>query len=277
MTCTPNYEAKYEEGVAGNESIWFCMREKHDIYNWNANCNLNKSTNFQRQKEQKIIATSNMIATSLVTSRVQQLKLLLDNIIQYTEFRIFVHVSCKYQKNNYHYPTSTRIVFNEKCTDVHRGYGSILHAHLLNIEKMSQYKNLPSHVFFHSDDMIWFKHGITHHILKHNSSLYAAQQRKIVRPSYDNDWKRISEMSTTKLFMKHEGSFYPWSVVFSFLHFLNRIPLNRLNIYTCMCIHSACIEEIFIPSFSTNMMNYEKLNFQPPTQLFPSSKYVNKN
>ena len=184
-----------------------------------------------------------------------------------------------------------RVLVNPTCVPVRRtmsrGYGSILHAHMVNVGLVSRLiaaKRLPepSHVVLVSADMVWLRGGVERYVRTHGASTHRAgiilahRQAGLenLAAGFDADWHALlahapqlqllnalasdfapNTIPILGLRQKHEGSFYPWSTVEGFYRFLlARGPLGRLNLRNCGPCYSHCVEEVYLPTYAAQLL-----------------------
>lgn len=236
------------------------------------------------QKQDSLVAIS--LSTSDAACGVSQA---LESTLKFTnESFVLLHIGCSSpcttrQRLAFGSHESPRVWLNHECVPTMRAHGSILRSHLLNVALVTNVNSAfptPSHLLIMSADMIWTRSGVEPFIRQKQTSAFAAsmgypgaaesnRSDDHFGSSYDDDLEAIAASSSTlqqvslmhphrdrssrrpHITGKHEGSFYPWHVVYSFLSLLQqRGPLGRLNFHNCMCPMKPCSEEVYLPMFA---------------------------
>ena len=161
-----------------------------------------------------------------------------------------------------------RVRLNPECVRVHGGDGSILHAHLLNANLLASAP--PRTLLLASADMRWLASGVEAAAARAVSSVLSAPWiqldevvaaiRKNARSSFDDADLELSVGVGRRLVVqKHEGSFYPWTLVRDFSAALSRRGglerLERRSAVFARPVLSLVPEETLLPSFAAARLN----------------------
>lgn len=161
-----------------------------------------------------------------------------------------------------------RVTLNPDCLRVRAGDGSILHAHLLNAALLAAAP--PCTLVMASADMHWLANGIEAAATRRVSSALSATWIGVddaiqsitprLRRSFAGTDLDLAVGERRQLVVqKHEGSFYPWSIVRDFTNALcERGPLERLHkrgsVFASPVL-SLVAEETLLPSFASARLN----------------------
>ena len=117
----------------------------------------------------------------------------------------------------------SHVLRNPKRITVHTGDGSILYAHLLNVEFMDMINF--THVVLASSNMFWIRQGMETFVLKNDISVGLEgvthqHLRAPVEMRKSKIYKQLSNNLSRELWSYHEGTFYPKHVVKSFMEYM---------------------------------------------------------
>ena len=123
----------------------------------------------------------------------------------------------------------SHVLHNPKRIVVRTGDGSILFAHMLNVQFLDTIEF--THIVLASSNMFWIRQGMETFVLRNDISvgLEGVRHQHLKAPvemRKSNIYKHLSNNFTRELWSYHEGTFYPKYIVTRFMEYVSAFNKN---------------------------------------------------